>query len=779
MRTLLISALVCVALHLGCCPADQDGYFGTTERSSRDWATFYVNNYDEPETLDPGLATDRAATTLLNELFEGLTVLHPEDMHPTPGVAERWDRSDDNRRFRFHLRKNARWSDGQPVTAADFLYAWRRVLAPGSSARMATMLYRLKNGKLYHQGKLFQLERELRLRRRAATAGMPVEELAAGRAVQVMMTSRVEIASGIQPLMRPVEGVTEITFKKAPKKKPEAARLIRGKDGPTLAPAVPGWTGPSSARVVAHGLAVRCNGRADFWYELNLGSQGGFLPGCALRWKLEGADWVLVRPYDQAPTFAPAVEAAGEPTGGAPAVEPTGEGDDEPKRDPAPVGWVPGPTLGAAPELLGVRATDDHTLEVELGEPTPYFLELLSYPTFFPVRQDLIERFAEAGQPDRWYRPEHIVVNGPYTLESWRFRYEIRMKQNPHYHGRDALRLQRIVWLEVADHHANMNLYKTGEIDFIGSNVSLPAAYMAPLSKLHDFRRNRYLATYFYELNVAEPPLDDVRVRRALNLALDKQLLIDTVTRSDQLPATHIVPDYAGSGYAAAAKADREAGRDPFAGPGFEFDPARARQLLKDAGYEVTADGDRFRTQGFGPLEILYNTSEGHRKIAVAVQDMWKRHLGITVSLRNEEWKVMLKNMQGGRYQVARFSWTADYNHPHSFLETLLSYSPQNWSNWKSQSFDETVERAAATADRSASIALYRQAEAIAVEEMPLVPLYFYTKSTMVKPYVKGFYENPKNEHLVRFMWLDPDWRRQPDNAPAHAIAEFPPPGEF
>jgi oligopeptide transport system substrate-binding protein len=128
---------------------------------------------------------------------------------------------------------------------------------------------------------------------------------------------------------------------------------------------------------------------------------------------------------------------------------------------------------------------------------------------------------------------------------------------------------------------------------------------------------------------------------------------------------------------------------------------------------------------------------------------------------------------------VGRFSWTADYNHPHSFLETLLSYSPQNWSRWKSPQFDQLVEAAAATADPAASIARYRQAEKIAVDAMPLVPLYFYTKSTMVKPYVKGFYENAKNEHLVRFMWLDRDWKRQAVNTPAYPIAEFAPPGRY
>jgi ABC-type oligopeptide transport system substrate-binding subunit len=158
---------------------------------------------------------------------------------------------------------------------------------------------------------------------------------------------------------------------------------------------------------------------------------------------------------------------------------------------------------------------------------------------------------------------------------------------------------------------------------------------------------------------------------------------------------------------------------------------------------------------------------------------MWKRHLGITVSLRNEEWKVMLRNVQTGNYQVGRTGWAADYNHPHTFMETFLSYSAQNWTGWKSPEFDAQIEQAAATADPVASIQRYRAAEKLALDAMPRLPLYFFTKSTLVKPYVKGFYRNPKNEHQVRFMWIDPNWQRDRDNRPAFEIEQFPPPGRI
>ena len=153
---------------------------------------------------------------------------------------------------------------------------------------------------------------------------------------------------------------------------------------------------------------------------------------------------------------------------------------------------------------------------------------------------------------------------------------------------------------------------------------------------------------------MSKPPLDDPRVRQALNLGIDKQQLVASIRGTEVEPATHYVPDFTGSGYAAAAAADRAAGRDPFAGPGLEFDASRARALLGEAGYHVTVQGDEVRTADFPALELLYNTGEGHQKIAVVVQDMWRRYLGVSVAVRSEEWKVMLQNIRAGNFQIAQ-----------------------------------------------------------------------------------------------------------------------------
>ncbi len=660
MKPVARAALIAAILGLSACSSEETApYFGSITRLGKDPRTFYVNNVSEPEYLDPGKCNDTLSGALIVQLFEGLTTYDPRDGHPVQGVAEGWDRSDDNRLFRFHLRDDARWSDGVKVTAHDFEYAWRRVLRPSTASKSVPNLYTLKNGELFSQGKLKALRRDLTLRASPAGAASARGTLPRGTFVQILSTDK-------------------------------------------------GW---------AH---------VERWSSL--------------------------------PTYSPAPAAAPPPK-----VE----------------GFVAEGDLVEDDSILGVRATDDRTLDVELERPTPYFLRLTSYHTLCPVRRDVIEAFEQRGDPDLWTRPESLVSNGPYVLDQWAFRYEITMRKNPHYRAVESIRIDRIVWMEVEEAHATMNLYKAGEIDYLGDNLLPPGEYLPALEKKRDFLRNDYLAVQWYEINTRKPPLDDARVRRALNLAIDKQTLVEKVTRGGELAATHYVPDFTGLGYSTQVKADRLAGSDPFSGPGLEFNPERARALLGEAGYPVVKESDGYRATGFPPIEVVYNNNEGHQKSGVAIQDMWKHYLGVSVQLRSEEWKVMLNGYREGHFQIIRFGWTADYDHPQTFLEQFLSGNPQNQSGWGDPRFDEALKQAAATAEPVESIRLYRKAEAIALEAMPRLPLYFDSRSTLVKPWVKGFWGSALNPHLVQYLWIDPDWQRSGTNEPAYLPMELPQPGRI
>lgn len=654
---LVLAAIAIGALAVGCGEDDSGPTFGHAARTAKDLATFYVNGGAEPEYLDPGKSADSGSATLIIQMFEGLTAADPRDSHPIQGVAERFEQSDDSRLFRFHLRPDARWSDGVPVTAGDFEYAWRRVLRPKTASRSVANLFTLKNGELFNGNKLKALAREVVLPNG--------ERLPKGAIVKILRRA-------------PAEG-TKIM-----------AEVERFDDLPTYGPRAP----PAAA--------------------------GALLPSALV----DEADLV------------------------------------------------------EDPSVVGVRATDPLTLEVELERPAPYFTELTSFPTLFPVRKDVVEPFEARGDPDLWIRPGNIVTNGPYTLDAWRFRDEITMKQNAYYWNRDKLKIHRIVWVEVEDNHASMNLYKAGEIDHLGDNMSIPAEYQERLRSKRDYVLADYLAAYWYELNTKKPPLDDVRVRRALNLAIDKRALVEKVTRGGQRPATHFVPDFTGNGYADQAAADRAAGADPFAGPEAEFNPEGARALMEAAGYPPVKDGDGYHATGCPPIEILYNTGEGNRLIAVAVQDMWRKNLGVIASIRSEEWKVMLKNYRDGQFQVMRSGWTAEYNHPLTFLDPFRGASLQNQTGWADPAYDEALKRAMATKEPRESARRYREAEAIAVRAMPRIPLYFYTHSTLRKPWVKGFSGLPRGSHLIQFLWIDPSGKAEND-APAFTPLELPAPGGF
>jgi oligopeptide transport system substrate-binding protein len=405
----------------------------------------------------------------------------------------------------------------------------------------------------------------------------------------------------------------------------------------------------------------------------------------------------------------------------------------------------------AAPASLGVRALDDLTLEVELENPLPYVLSFLTFYSFMPVPRHLLEDLARRGiDADLWTRPEHVVSNGPYRMTEWRFRQQMVFEKNPCYWDAANVSLERIRVAMVESATTALNLYAAGEFDWPGSNTALPAEFMDHLSRFRDFHRHPYLAAYFYWINTEAEPLDDSLVRRALSLAIDREALVNYVTRGGQLPTASLVPD----------------GLAGYRGLGLPiFDPAAGRRLLAEAGYPSGRD--------LPPVTLIYNTSEGHKQIAEAIQQMWKEHLGVAVELENQEWKVFLSNAELANFQLCRMGWTGDYADPFTFLELLTSDCGNNHSNWQNAEYDRLLRDANREQDPTIRLEKLRAAEALALAEQPLIPLFVYTRSQLVKPYVRGIEGNHQDRHPWKSISIDTEF--DPSSGPVAAPPPSPP----
>ena len=379
---------------------------------------------------------------------------------------------------------------------------------------------------------------------------------------------------------------------------------------------------------------------------------------------------------------------------------------------------------------VGIHAPDSRTLVIRLRHPVPYFPNLMGFYPMCPVNRKCVETH---GYP-AWTKPRNIVTNGPYLLESRRIRDRIRLVKNPTYWDRDNVGADVIDVLAVESYTTNLNLYMTGQVDWIPTVPPevIPDLLARPQG---DFKPAPYLGTYYYMLNTKKPPLDDVRVRRALGLAIDKRQIVEKITRAGQVHARSIVP------------ADITRYVDYTPAECGEHDVKKARALLRRAGFP----GGR----GFPKIEILYNTSEAHQAIAELIQSQWKRSLGIDVGLRNQEWAAYLNSRRQGDYDVGRAGWIGDYIDPNTFLEMFTTGNPNNHTGWGDARYDRLVQAAQEEKDDAGRMDYFHRAERILMDRMPVVPIYFYVSQSMVRPYVKGFHANILDVHPLKNVYVD------------------------
>ncbi len=531
------------ALVLVCCLCGCVRKGGRVAQGNHEQVLFWGNGAD-PAGLDPQTVIGEPESHIFNALFEGLVSQDPRDLHPIPGVAESWDLTDGGRTYTFHLRHNARWSNGDPVTADDFLWSNQRILQPGLGAQYASMRFddvQVVNAREYYEGKL-----------------------------------------------------------------------------------------------------------TDF-------SQVGF----------------------------------------------------------------------AAP--------DPYTFVIRLQSPAGYLLGMLNHESWYPVHRATVLKYGQIDQPNtRWTSAGNFVGNGPFRLKSWTVEQEVVVEKNPLYWNADAVRLRAIHYLNTEDGNSEERAFRAGQLHL---------TYQLPQPKIDDYRIHGgeflqispYFGTYFYRFNVDNPALRDRRVRRALAMAIDRDGIVKNVTRGGEQPAHVFVPPTNPEGYACPT--------------GVPTDYEGARRLLAEAGYP---DG-----RGLPPVDLLINTSQNHRELAEAMQQTWRKELGVDARIRNEEWKVYLDSQKTHNFCTARGGWIGDYTDPCAFLSIYTSANGLNWGSYANPEYDRLIAAAHAAPTDAERLATFQQAETLLLEDAPLAPIYFYTRVYLLQPSVKGWYSNVQDRHMPQFIYLD------------------------
>ena len=505
---------------------------------------YHHGNGSEPQGIDPHIVTGVPEHHILISLCEGLTIPNPnpDDMNGyMAGTAESWSVSEDGKEYILNINKNARWSNGDPVTANDFVWSWKRILTASLGSQYPDMLYYLVGAYEYH------------------------------------------------------------------------------------------------------------NGLIDDFSE------------------------------------------------------------------------------------VGVKAIDQKTLKVNLKNPTPFFLGLLSHYSTWPVHKETVLKYGDIDDRNgEWTRPGNFVCNGPFQLKSWELNNKIVVEKNPYYYDASIVKLNEIHYYPVSNVMTEDRMFRAGQLHLTSTLPSQKCPIY--IEENPNLRIDPYMGTYFYRINTNHEALKDVRVRKALAYSIDRELLVNKVTKCGQIPAYSFTPP-GSNGYEPKTQ--------------IPFDPELAKSLLEDAGYSDE--------NPFPKLEILFNTNEDHRKIALAIQQMWQVNLGIEIELVNQDWKVYLNREMIGDFQISRAGWIGDYEDPNTFLDLMRPNRGNNKTGWENKEYDELVEKANTINNQSERYEMLYKAEEILIDNMPIIPLYTYVRSYQLSPDVKGFNPHILDHHHPKFIYLERD----------------------
>lgn len=645
-------AFLAVSLFLaGCTSSANNRYWGKTVAPS-DNVLRYISG-SEPESLDPAFGTGQPEARIYMALYDGLLEYHPKTMEPIPAIAESWELNKDGTEYLFHLRHNAKFSNGDPITAKDFVYTFRRALSPELASRNANLGYYIKYAEAYNSGGAFVKD-----------------------------------------------GGGQFLLKKDFVKEGENAPLETTSGGGVGAETEFDKFIDSPERVV-----------------------------------VKGDEKERAKQLDADPKLKAAVAG----------------------KELVPV----------KKEDLGVEAVDDYTLRLKLYQPAPYFVQLIPHQLFRVVHQPSIEKFGKD-----WQRAGNIVTSGAFKVSIHRPYDVLTVVKNPDYWDAANVHLDAIEFYPLEEATTMMNLYKAGSVDAV-FNHEVPPAWLEDIKPYKsEYQNQPEVANEYYSISVKKPPMDNLKVRQAFSLAIDRNALAEF--RKTPKPLSNFTPDGIFPKY---DEARRKVFNEKLKAENTNydewskqriFDPEKARKLMTEAGYPVQKAGNGWSCPTFpvDKVTLSYNTAESNKAIAEFNQAQWKQNLGITIPINNQEWKTFLPYRSGVQYQgFTRNAWVGDYMDPFTFLNLFYSPSNDGATGWWEPKYDKQLDDANKELDEQKRLEMLAAAEFQVLHEQLVIPLLTQATNWMKKPYVKGMYPNPGTLHAWKFVYIERDPNKWDTNA--------------
>jgi oligopeptide transport system substrate-binding protein len=401
---------------------------------------------------------------------------------------------------------------------------------------------------------------------------------------------------------------------------------------------------------------------------------------------------------------------------------------------------------------VGIEALDDYTLRISLVKPAPFFISMMPHVFFRVLHQQTIEKFGAA-----WTDAANIVTSGPFKLEAWKHYDRINVVRDPMYWDAKNVKLERIVFYLLQDNTTMMNLYKAGELDAT-YNHSVPAAWLDLITPMKDFMDAPEAAIDFYFFNTTRGPTSDVRVRKALNMSINKKALADW---RHVKPMTGMTPDGMFPGYPQPK--------------GDQFDPERAKQLLAEAGYRDAAGNFDPKKFAESEVELITNPDANNLAYADFILAQWKQNLGATIQIRVMEGKTFFAAQAKLDYKgISRYGWGADYMDPFTFLGIFYTAGGTNGTGWWDPKYVALLDEANRTVDRQKRYELLAEAEKLLLDVQPVIPLTAGSTRWMKKPYVKGMYPNALTLHPWKWIYIERDQAKWDYGMPKMALSETP-----